>query len=191
MHHYGGLYVDMDYVALRDHHHLFSLDQKQINLQQILLQGRKDQVIGFEWGFARNSGHPLWAFCLNMARGQKGRQKRQGCPIWFTGPKFLNRCVKKYFKQRNQELSHMISYGKNELMILDPELIAPIRGDDFQSDCGKWRNITAAEEKKDKGGNESIWVEMWPKSSCVQYLNEIGSYAVTLYSHSWGDGLKC
>lgn len=85
----------------------------------------------------------------------------------------------------------MISYGKNELMILDPELIAPIRGDDFQSDCGKWRNITAAEEKKDKGGNESIWVEMWPKSSCVQYLNEIGSYAVTLYSHSWGDGLKC
>eukprot|EP00984_Skeletonema_dohrnii_P004224 scaffold1492_cov165-Skeletonema_dohrnii-CCMP3373.AAC.1 len=132
---------------------------------QILLQGRQDQVIGFEWG------------------RQNGPSKRKGCPIWYTGPKFLNRCVKKYFKQQNKELEHMVSYGQNDLMILEPNLIAPVRGDDFTSECGKWRNH--------EGQNESKWTTEWPESSCIQYLNGIGAFAVTLYSHSWGEGLKC
>jgi len=180
---YGGLYTDMDYIALQNHEHVFNLDKNQVNLQQILLQGRQDQVIGFEWGYARNQQHPLWAFCLNIARRQKGPSKRKGCPIWYTGPKFLNRCVKKYFKQQNKELEHMVSYGQNDLMILEPNLIAPVRGDDFTSECGKWRNH--------EGQNESKWTTEWPESSCIQYLNGIGAFAVTLYSHSWGEGLKC
>jgi len=193
LHHYGGLYTDMDYIALRDHTNLFNLDQKQINLQQILLQGREDQVVGFEWGYARKRHHPIWKFCLNIARQQKGPTKRKGCPIWFTGPKFLNRCVKKYFKQQNKELEHMVSYGKNDLMILEPNLIAPVRGDDFTSACGKWRNITVGSDKNSsrQDKNERAWTEVWPKSPCMQYLNGIGAYAVTLYSHSWGEGLKC
>lgn len=86
----------------------------------------------------------------------------------------------------------MVSYGKNDLMILEPALIAPVRGDDFTSECGKWRNVTVGEEKKDEGTeHESAWTEVWPKSSCMQYLNHIGAYAVTLYSHSWGEGIKC
>jgi hypothetical protein len=182
---YGGFYADMDYIALRDHRRLFKLDHKHVNVQQILLQGREDQVVGFEWGYARKRQHPLWAFCLNIARGQKGSAKRKGCPIWFTGPKFLNRCIKKYFKQQNKDLQHMVSYGKDDLMILEPTLIAPVRGDDFTSECGKWRNITL------KDTIEGTWTEAWPKSSCLQNLNGIGAYAVTLYSHSWGDGLKC
>ena len=139
---YGGLYADMDYISLRNHEHLFNLDRNQVNLQQILLQGREDQVIGFEWGYARNQQHPLWAFCLNMARGQKGDAKRKGCPIWYTGPKFLNRCVKKYFKKQGKELEQMVSYGQNDIIILEPNLIAPVRGDDFTSECGQWRNHT-------------------------------------------------
>jgi len=177
---YGGLYADMDYISLRNHEHLFNLDRNQVNLQQILLQGREDQVIGFEWGYARNQQHPLWAFCLNMARGQKGDAKRKGCPIWYTGPKFLNRCVKKYFKKQGKELEQMVSYGQNDIIILEPNLIAPVRGDDFTSECGQWRNHT----------QEKVWTE-WPKSSCMQYLNDIAAFAVTLYSHSWGEGLKC
>ena len=74
----------------------------------------------------------------------------------------------------------MVSYGKNDLMILEPDLIAPVRGDDFTSECGKWRNITVGEETKDEGNHESAWTEVWPKSSCMQYLNHIGAYAVTL-----------
>jgi len=185
LNHYGGFYADMDYTALRDHRYLFKLDHKQVNVQQILLQGREDQVVGFEWGYARKRQHPLWKFCLNIARGQKGSAKRKGCPIWFTGPKFLNRCIKKYFKQHNKALEHMVSYGEDDLMILEPNMIAPIRGNDFTSECGKWRNATVNTNK------ESMWTEEWAKSLCLQYLNGIGAYAVTLYSHSWGDGLKC
>jgi len=177
---YGGLYADMDYISLRNHEQLYNLGRNQVNLQQILLQGREDQVIGFEWGYARNQQHPLWAFCLNMARGQKGDAKRKGCPIWYTGPKFLNRCVKKYFKKQGQELEQMVSYGQNDLVILEPKLIAPVRGDDFTSECGQWRNHT----------QDEVWSE-WPKSSCMRYLNDIAAFAVTLYSHSWGEGLKC
>lgn len=192
LHSYGGFYSDMDYIALRNHQHLFNLDdQRQIKAQQILLQGREDQVVGFEWGYARYRQHPLWESCLRIARQQKGKTKRQGCPIWFTGPKFLNRCIKKFFGQQNKELHHMISYGKNDLMILDPKLVAPIRGDDFSSDCGKWRNVTAGKDHNDNANDERIWTEVWPKSSCVHYLNDSGTYAVTLYSHSWGTGLKC
>ena len=166
LHHYGGFYTDMDYIALRNHQNLFNLDHKQVNAQKILLQGREDQVVGLEWGYARVREHPLWAYCLGIARRQKGQGKRKGCPIWFTGPKFLNRCIKKFFKQKKNELSHMISYGNNDFMILDPKMIAPVRGDDFTSDCGKWRNITAAaEEKEGKGVDERLWTKEWPKSS--------------------------
>ena len=80
----------------------------------------------------------------------------------------------------------MVSYGKDDLMILEPTLIAPVRGDDFTSECGKWRNITLKDTN-----DESTWTEVWPKSLCLQNLNGIGAYAVTLYSHSWDDGLKC
>lgn len=76
----------------------------------------------------------------------------------------------------------MVSYGQNDLMILEPNLIAPVRGDDVTSERGKWRNH--------KSQNETLWTE-WPQSSCVQHLNNIGAFAVTLYSHSWGEGLKC
>ena len=165
---YGGLYADMDYISLQNHKHIINRDKNQVNLQHIQLQGREDQVIGFEWGYARNQQNPLWAFCLNIARRQEGPSKRKGCPIWFTGPKFLNRCVKKYFKQQNKELEHMVSYGQNDLMILEPNLIALVRGDDFTSECGKWRNQ-----------NVTLWTE-WPQSSCVQHLNNIGAFAVTV-----------
>jgi len=55
----------------------------------------------------------------------------------------------------------MVSYGQNDLMILEPNLIAPVRGDDFTSECGKWRNH--------EGQNESKWTTEWPESSCIQY----------------------
>ena len=85
----------------------------------------------------------------------------------------------------------MVSYGNNDLMILEPKLIAPLRGDDFTSECGKWRNTTTVETYGNGKNESALWTEEWPKSSCMRHLNEIGAFAVTLYSHSWGDGLKC
>lgn len=193
MHRYGGFYSDMDYIALQNHHTLLESEQNQIKHQQILLQGREEQVVGFEWGYARRPGHPLWDFCLGIARGQQDWKKLR-CPISYTGPLFLKRCLKKYFKLRtnetNIELEHMISYGdQNDLMILEPNLISPLRGDDFTSECGKWRNLTEEEKRNDR--NEIAWTKVWPKSPCKEKLIGNGTYAVTLYSHSWGVGLKC
>jgi hypothetical protein len=189
LHQYGGFYADLDYIALRCHDELFDLtlnETTDIRSQQLLLQGRYGQVVGLEWGYARKSKHPLWAHCLDIARGHVGSEKRQGCPIWYTGPHFLNRCIKSYFRKKGQELQHMVSYGpQNDLMILEPSLIAPVSGADFESDCGKWRNDTIRME------DESIWIKDWPQSSCVRHLNKIGAFAVTFYSHSWGEGLKC
>jgi hypothetical protein len=185
---YGGFYADLDYIALRNHDALFQLTVNEtvdIRSQQLLLQGRYDQVVGLEWGYARQSKHPLWAYCLDIAHGQIGWKKRQGCPIYYTGPNMLNRCIKQYFQKKDQDLKQMVSYGQNDLMILEPSFIAPVSGTDFTSDCGQWRNESILTE------DDSIWVKDWPKSSCMRNLTKTGAFAVTLYSHSWGQGLKC
>jgi mannosyltransferase OCH1-like enzyme len=188
LHKYGGFYSDMDYIALQNHQQLFDREDNNHDLkhQIILLQGRQEQVVGFEWGFARQPEHPLWKFCLDIANRQKNNVRTQ-CPIFFTGPKFLGRCLKQYFNLRGQgkELEHMVSYG-NELMILEPKLIAPIGANDFDSECGKWRSIGEVEEK-----DEEVWTGKWPTSACRQNLIKNGTYAVTIYTHSWGKGLKC
>ena len=72
-------------------------------------------------------------------------------------------------------------------MILKPSLIAPIHGgNDFSSECGKWRNIST-----DENDEETIWIHEFPKSRCRHNLIDNGTFAVTFYSHSWGEGLKC
>jgi hypothetical protein len=177
---YGGFYADMDYIAIKNHQQLFDDNANQT----ILLQGRQEQVVGLEWGFARSPEHPFWTFCLDIANQQKPNA-RTGCPIFFTGPKFLGRCIKRYFKP-GKDLEHMVSYGDTDLMILEPKLIAPIGAFDFTSECGKWRNISHLDENDDVS-----WGEMWPQSSCKQNLIKNGTFAVTIYSHSWGEGLKC
>lgn len=185
---YGGFYSDLDYIAVQNHHELlYEAEQDNLNKMQIMLQGRQEQVIGFEWGFARKPRHPLWTFCLDIANKQKDGA-RTGCPIFYTGPKMLQRCVKKYFKVKT-DLQHMVSYGQNDLMILEPRLIAPIGAYDFTSECGKWRNISDSITSDQE--EAEAWGEKWGKSECKEILLKNGTFAVTIYSHSWGEGLKC
>lgn len=79
-------------------------------------------------------------------------------------------------------------YGNNQdLMILEPTLIAPIGAMDFTSECGKWRNgsnLGTVDE-------HILWEKLWPQSVCQEQLIQNGTFAVTIYSHSWGQGLKC
>jgi len=72
LHRYGGMYADMDYLALRSHVPLLTT-HAQLKKEKVLLQGRFQQVVGLEWGFARQAGHPFWTFCLNnkIARFKK------------------------------------------------------------------------------------------------------------------------
>ena len=94
LHTYGGLYIDMDYIALRDHqellHHISSTLSFNIN-HSVLLQGREDQVVGLEWGFAFTPQHPFWRFCLDIASQQESSVK-ESCPIFIQALNFLN-CV--------------------------------------------------------------------------------------------------
>ena len=206
---YGGFYSDLDYIALQNHQPLFDSTSTSISTvtggtgtgtddqhhhlelklknQLILLQGRQEQVVGLEWGFARRPEHPIWTFCLDIANRQNN-SKRTRCPISFTGPHFFKRCLKKYFKLgKHTDLEHMVSYGTNELVILEPKLIAPIGANDFTSECGIWRSIS------DEGpeAEDIVWTKTWQESPCKQNLIKNGTYAVTIYSHSWGDSLKC
>lgn len=183
---YGGFYADMDYIAIRNHEQLF----ESFASHSILLQGRLEQVVGLEWGFTRSPGLPFWTFCLDIANNQKPNA-RTGCPIFFTGPKFLMRCIKRYFKP-DKDLEHMVPYYNNgekkrneSMMIVEPKLIAPIGAYDFTSECGKWRNMSLHEN------DNVVWGKRWPQSRCKENLEKNGTFAVTIYSHSWGDGLKC
>jgi inositol phosphorylceramide mannosyltransferase catalytic subunit len=184
LHKYGGFYADMDYIAVQNHASIFQSRDFTLKQQQILFQGRQEQVAGLEWGFARKPEHPFWKFCLDIADRQDD-EVRAGCPIKVTGPKLIRKCIKKYFHLHHNDLEHMVSYG-GELMILEPRLISPIGAFDFSSECGKWRNITGIEQNERK-----VWSDMWMKSKCKENLIKNGTYAVTIYSHSWGTGLGC
>ena len=194
LHTYGGLYVDMDYIALRDHqellHHISSTLSFNVN-NSVLLQGREDHVVGLEWGFAFTPQHPFWRFCLDIASQQESSVK-ESCPIFYTGPKFLELCIRKYYRlPRSQRLHHMVPYqwrddaNQSMMVILEPRLVAPISGRDVTSECGRWRNVTNMPLQND------LWTEQWTKSTCHHQLMQNDTWAVTLYSQSWGDGLKC
>jgi hypothetical protein len=193
LHTYGGLYIDMDYIALRNQRELLQRMTSILSFEVIhnivLLQGRQDQVVGLEWGFASAPHHPIWRFCLDIASRQKSSAK-QSCPIFYTGPKFLERCIRQYYHiQGTQLLQHMVPYNddvnQSMMMILEPRLIAPIAGDDFISECGRWRNISNTTHQR------KLWTEEWEQSACHEQLMQNGTWAVTMYSHSWGKGLKC
>lgn len=168
---FGGFYCDMDYLALQNQEPLI----RSLN-QDVLLQGRTHQVVGFEWGYAREPNHPIFQHCLSMV--SKKSDMKDKCAIFVTGPKLLTRCLRSFYKLKQKGLEHMKSY--DGLMIVKPELIAPIVADDLESECGQWRN-----------SSQSHWERQWSKSACRQQLLHQGSYAVTVYSHSWGDGFKC
>jgi Glycosyltransferase sugar-binding region containing DXD motif len=213
---YGGLYADMDYLALKSHVPLL-FDHPLLQHQQILLQGRVDQEVGLEWGFARTPRHPFWTYCLDHRIGPNGRV---AAAPFSTGPSMLRRCLKffafpnivqrrrtslvpmhPYYSASSPEKANIgVHIGRNgtaagtvvggSIMIVEPRLIAPLDGRDFDSSCGRWRRGSAADHDHDNGNTASYWQsgnsDAWQTSPCRKYLvEETGSYAVTFYSQSW------
>mmetsp|Transcript_12489 Transcript_12489/g.21854 ORF Transcript_12489/g.21854 Transcript_12489/m.21854 type:complete len:91 (+) Transcript_12489:1601-1873(+) len=74
-------------------------------------------------------------------------------------------------------------------MILEPKLVAPILAGDFTSQRGIWRNVTTVTSDK-KVVNEDGWEERWKESTCKKNLIKNGTFALTMYSHSWS-GESC
>lgn len=167
LHRYGGLYADMDYLALRSQVPLLT-KHPLLKQGQVLLQGRFQQVVGLEWGFARQPGHPFWTFCLSH---KIAKFKEDKDAIFSTGPHMLRRCLKGYSKKK--ELEHMVAYQDN-IMIVEPNLLAPIDAFDFNSTCGIWRTRS-----------QHLWLNQWETSACREQLLERGCYAVTFYTQSW------
>lgn len=99
----GGFYCNMDYLALRNQEPL--LHKMNVTWDQdILSQGRTLQVVlGFEWGFARMPGHPLWNHCLTNI-GKNSHGAKWGCAIYKTGPKMLGHCISSHYKDKEKEI---------------------------------------------------------------------------------------
>ena len=209
---YGGLYADLDYLALQSHVPLL-FEHPVLKTMTILLQGRVDQDVGLEWGFARTPGHDFWTYCLNHRIGRNGHA---AAAPFSTGPHMLRRCLKFYaYPNRMQRQSnasrlvHMQPYSSSltmkatgsgrtgsttttsgDIIIVEPRLIAPLDGRDFESNCGQWRhNAAAADDRRNSNDTSFSWqngTRAWQSSACRKHLvDELGSYAVTFYSQSW------
>ena len=141
-------------------------------------------------GFASTPQHPFWRFCLDIAIQQES-SVRESCPLFYTGPRFLQLCIRKYYRLQKQELRHMVPYqlrddaNQSMMMILEPRLVAPISGDDVTLECGRWRNVTNMPLQHE------LWTKQWTQSNCYHQLMQNGTCALTTYSQSWGDGSKC
>jgi hypothetical protein len=173
----------MDYLALKSQVPLLN-EHPLLKDMQILLQGRVDQVGGLEWGFARAPGHEFWTFCLDNHIGPVSNIR----PAFIsTGPHMLKRCLKRYITKntpieqqvehagRGTVIPHMQSFP-NGIAIVEPRLIAPIDGRDFESNCAAWR-----------GREDSAWQGSgWQTSSCRHELvDEKDAFAVTFNTQSW------
>lgn len=186
---YGGLYADMDYLALQSHHDLL-MEQDPFRNDQILLQNRDHQAVSVEWAFAREPGHDFWVFVLERCV-RKGPVSH---PVQATGPDMLQRCLQGYrtlpvaeedkSDQRNQhttvnsnKLQAMVFY-RHGIRLVPFQLVAPISASDFTSDCGEWRT--------NRRNHLDQWTHHWQNSTCRRSLVEQGSIAVTVYTQSWG-----
>jgi hypothetical protein len=174
---YGGLYADSDYLALQSQIPL--LEQHPIlKHQQVLLQGRgEQQPVGLEWGYARKPGHAFFVYCLE--HHIDSYTKSDSAAVYVTGPVMLETCLRTYIGTTNARrpdhpLVPMTTLN-NSIVIVEPKLIAPIDGQDFESTCGSWRS----------SNDHHSWRDDWATSTCRKELLQQGSFAVTFYTQSW------
>jgi Glycosyltransferase sugar-binding region containing DXD motif len=175
---YGGLYADSDYLALQSQIPL--LEQHPIlKHQQVLLQGRgKQQPVGLEWGYARTPGHAFFVYCLE--NHIDSHTKSDSAAVYVTGPIMLETCLRTYMGETgaaSQPLVPMTTLlNTTGIVIVEPKLIAPIDGHDFESTCGSWRS---------SNNDHHSWRDDWTTSTCRKELLQQGSFAVTFYTQSW------
>jgi hypothetical protein len=144
--------------------------------QQVLLQGRQNQPVGLEWGYARTPGHPFFVYCLE--NHIDSHSTSDNVAVYVTGPAMLETCLRTYIgKTRpNQPLLPMTALKKTSIMIVEPTLIAPIDSRDFKSTCGSWRS---------SNNEHHSFRDDWATSACREELLQQGSFAVTFYTQSW------
>jgi len=162
---FGGLYVDMDMIMLKDHKELVEQLYAQHSL---LLQGESSHGLALEWAFARRDKHDFFKHCLDT--WLKNVEGVWGALLG-TGPEMLQKCFKSHFNV--QEIKVM--YGHEDVLVLPAQIVAPWNTDDQDFTCAKLRVHP-----------DSWWTDRnWKNTDCYKWLGRQGSYVFTIYSGSW------
>ncbi|KAK9825165.1 hypothetical protein WJX81_000314 [Elliptochloris bilobata] len=164
MHHFGGVYADLDFEALRDLGPL--LAEQQLVLAAMSDDQSWDQSIPNAW-LASARRHPFWLFTLAQILKAAGRNDtaRDDWIEATTGPVMLHAAVASYR-----------AAGGVGLRVLSPGIIYPIN----------WMDTTAGPRDGD-GDEHSICNSLHARfndTACKSRFPE--AYAITYWTHSWG-----
>lgn len=161
MYAYGGLYVDMDVLAVQSNEP--ALFKKYLRANVIL----QKPDIAVEWAFSRYPGRPFWMHCLKHHANAEEI-------LTGSGPTMVKRCFLEFFKPRGP-LVPLRTYGENQdVIVMKQDITTPVIYIDHMSECGRIRQQSNA------------WYEQnWTSTACYEKLIKTGAIAYTIYSADW------
>ena len=159
MHHYGGIYTDLDNECLKPFEHLLAN-------YSIVFGAMEGQFAGtsLREGYVQNSffysvpRHKFWLELLKSINSSK----ITGLPEFQTGPVFLSNFIRSY------RASHL---NDETIKVYEPVYFNPF----------SWLNVHGSDEHcKDKGRmSENDWL------TCRSYMKRKGSFVVQYHAHNW------
>lgn len=152
---FGGLYVDLDYIALRNHIDLFNQFPDEI----LFLQQRSDRQLSLEWIFARKPGNYLLRHCLRDFVKNEDEIEESTGSIIFT------ECFKDFYQFWNLRVEEG-TYESTRVVHQHKVYQAP--WDENQNECQDVRNRS-----------KKWWQTKWKSSKCYRTLDDMGTYAFT------------
>ncbi|KAJ3237756.1 hypothetical protein HDU81_008995 [Chytriomyces hyalinus] len=188
MHHYGGVYADLDFQCLKplgkNEHLAISVqvfDKTPISTDNLL--GTYDAVLGsMDIGFnfflrahsipnafmASKPGHPMWLACA-----QRMMKQRTGTVEQRTGPAMLYRCYSEYIKSSRDVRVTPTVQGNNSVYLAPNEYIYPYSWAVFNSKAVR-KACSFSENSK------------FDETKCLEFVDpKRVAYAVTFWGHSW------
>lgn len=167
----GGLYVDMDFMALKHHVDIVELAKRENKNIVFGKLSRKDIYgdIPNAWMMSLKKHEVFWLFVLREGFA------RCKCPEYTieakTGPRLISDCLDEYNAKINDILYDKTFQSKSDVLLLPVEYIYP---------CD-WLNEQTLEYKKlaDDNVEHDKVIQMFPNS-----------YAITFWTHNWVDSLN-
>lgn len=166
MYKFGGVYADLDFRALKPMGELLKGAGHKAVVGRLSDQHDWEQNIPNAW-LASSPGHPFWMFCLmEIAKGASWVQcDGDDCTKDYiiertTGPWMLWRSVR-YFQ-------NYADAKDGTLTVLEPGAVYPLSWN------APYPDVCLEHESSER--------------ACYEHFSASGSFAITYWSHSWGDG---
>merc|ERR1712136_388477 len=137
-----------------------------------LLSNEKSHGIALEWAMSK-PGHPMWLHCMETCK--PGKRKDSGSIVDSTGPNFVKRCFTEYTNLKLEKDEKPKAGKYSDIMLLEKEFVSPISWwVPKKSPClgVKWLDL-------------EYFRTNFTKSKCRKHLEDLDSYAWTIYSSSW------